>query len=90
MLPLNSKTDVKNPFWCPTGNDDTPVNYENSSVGNFVIADDCEIILGNAQKEIGNDENLRHFLMPQFCASNYKGRSAFMFQGTTITGNVTV
>lgn len=29
-----------------TGNGDTPVNDENSSVGNFVIADACEIILG--------------------------------------------
>lgn len=29
-----------------TGNGDVPVNDENSSVGNFVIADACEIILG--------------------------------------------
>lgn len=73
-----------------TGNDDTPVNYENSSVGNFVIADACEIILGNAQKEIGNNEHLQDSLMPKFCQSNYKGKSVFMFQGTTITGNVTI
>lgn len=29
-----------------TGNGDVPVNDENSSVGNFVIAEACEIILG--------------------------------------------
>lgn len=73
-----------------TGNGDTPVNDENSSVGNFVIAYACEIILGNAQKEIGNDEHLQDVLMPQLCQSNYKGKSVFMFQGTTITGNVTI
>lgn len=56
-----------------TGYDDTPVNYENSSVRNFVFTYACEIILGNAPKEIGNDENLQDFLMPQFCQSNYKG-----------------
>lgn len=29
-----------------SGNGDTPVNDEDSSVGNFVTADACEIILG--------------------------------------------
>lgn len=73
-----------------TGNDDTPVYYENSSIGNFVIADACEIILGNAQKEIGNDANLQDFTMPQFYQNNYKEKSVFMFQGTKIIGNVTI
>lgn len=36
-----------------TGNDDTQVNDENSSEGNFNISDACDnIILGNASEEL--------------------------------------
>lgn len=46
MLQLNRKTDVKILSEVATGNADIPVNDENSSVCNFVIADAFEIILG--------------------------------------------
>lgn len=48
------------------------------------------IILENALEEIENVENLQNFQMPQLCHSNYKGKPVSMFQGATITGNVTV
>lgn len=74
-----------------TGNDYTSVNDENSSVGNFNISDACDdIILGNALEEIENVENSQNFKMPEFCHSNYKGKPVSMFQGATITGNVTI
>lgn len=49
-----------------------------------------DIILGNALEEIENVENLQNFKMPEFCHSYYKGKPVSMFQGATITGNVTI
>lgn len=48
------------------------------------------IILENALEEIENVENLQNFQMPELCHSNYKGKPVSMFQGATITGNVTI
>lgn len=64
-----------------TGNDDTPVNDENTSV--FNIPDACDDMYHTV-------ENLQNFQMPQLCHSNYKGKPVSMFQGATITGNVTI
>lgn len=73
-----------------TGNGDTPVIDENSSVGNLFLQMPSKSYLCNAQNEIENDENLQNFKVPQFCQSKYKGKPVFMFQGATIIGNVTI
>lgn len=69
MLQLNSKPDVKILYKVATGNSDTPVNDKNSFVGNLFLQMPSKSYLGNAQKEIENDENLQNFKIPQFCQS---------------------
>lgn len=50
-----------------TGNDDTPVNVENSSVGNFNISDGCDDFkLGNALEEIENVKYYKTIQCPDF------------------------
>lgn len=74
-----------------SGNGDTPVNDEDSSVGNFVTADACEIILGQCtEMKLKMMKIYKIFKCPNFVKVSTKESPCSWFKGATITGNVTI